>query len=236
MEKNYIILISIIAIVALICGIGVIALSEPEMRNETIDGIIVSIPKEAELTKKSKGVYEDKKLEIELSVKNSSKGLSSYISKVDKKKDMGRIKLDDVRSDAICWKSDNGRTYILVVNDNSTKGIMISAEDEKLAIKMANSVMFILGEETYDGRPVYKVELGDGKYAYVDKITGKIYYPDTNDLPDPDDNDTDIFIHDPDPDDNNTTIYPPRNNTGNNTTIYPPRNSTDNDTEPPRGR
>ena len=54
---------------------------------------------------------------------------------------------------------------------------MISAEDEKLAIKMANSVMFILGEETYNGEPVYKIDLGNGKYAYVSKVTGKIYYP-----------------------------------------------------------
>jgi hypothetical protein len=160
MEKKYIIIIIIVAIVAVICGIGAMTLSEPEMRNETIDGVMISIPKETSLTEKSKGVYEDKNLEIELSIKNSTSGLSKYISKVDKKNDMKRIELNDVRSDATCWKNDNGRTYIFVTNDNSTKGIMISAEDEKLAIKMANSVMFILGEETYNGEPVYKVDLG----------------------------------------------------------------------------
>ena len=37
--------------------------------------------------------------------------------------------------------------------------------------------MFILGEETYNGEPVYKVDFGNGKYAYVSKVTGKIYYP-----------------------------------------------------------
>ena len=141
------ILIIIIAIVAIIvAGVGgyyFISTQGPVMKNETIEGITVSIPSETNLTKNAYGVYDDKEVGVQFSVQNSSLELTVFMSTVDGRKDMNRITLENLPKDAIAWKSDEGWINILVVNKDASKGILVGAKDnEGLAIEIANSVKF----------------------------------------------------------------------------------------------
>jgi len=144
MNKKYILIIGIIVAIAVI-GIATYYLTSeqmPEMKNQTFDGVTVSIPVEANLVKSPYGNYEDKELGIQITGPQKRFGLLAFISTLDNRKDLKRIELEGVPSGSIVWKSDAGMTQILVVDENADEGICVGAKDEKLAIKMANTVVF----------------------------------------------------------------------------------------------
>lgn len=150
MDKNMkILIVVIVVLVAVVIGLAgmyygsILGFSSTQaMKNETFDGITVSVPVAANFTKSAYGNYNDEKLGLQLSPIGSEMGVVAFIGKVDNRVDVKRITLEGVPSDAICWKTDEGYTQILVVNSNATQGICVGAKDEKLAIKMANSVIF----------------------------------------------------------------------------------------------
>jgi len=117
--------------------------SSTNMKNETFEGITVSVPVDANFTQSAWGPYDDDKLGLQVSSMESELTILSFTKTLDDRNDMQRIMLDGVPSGSICWKSDAGYTHILVVNSDFTRGMCVGAKDnEKLAIQMANSVIF----------------------------------------------------------------------------------------------
>jgi hypothetical protein len=155
-DKSMKILIGVVIVLVMVIGFevgmyyGVIPgfSSTQTMKNETFDGITVSVPVAANFTKSAYGNYNDENLGLQITPIGSEMGVVAFISTVDNRADVKRITLEGVPSDAICWKTDAGYTQILVVNSNATQGICVGAKDEKLAIQMANSVIFPLNPNT----------------------------------------------------------------------------------------
>ncbi|NLJ39183.1 MAG: hypothetical protein GX432_10530 [Candidatus Atribacteria bacterium] len=156
MDKQVKILIGVV-IVLVVVIIGLVGMyyggipgfsSTQAMKNETFDGITVSVPVAANFTKSAYGNYNDEKLGLQITPVDSVIGISAFIGTIDNRKDVKRITLEGVPSDAICWKTEEGYTQILVVNSNATQGICVGAKDEKLAIQMANSVIFPQNQNT----------------------------------------------------------------------------------------
>lgn len=141
------IIIAIVVIIAVVGVIGYFVLSDtintPEMKNETIEGVTVSVPLETNLTKTAFDTYKDEKVGVQFAVQNSSAEVVFFGSAMDGRDDMNRITLENISSDTIAWKSDEGWINILVVNKDGSKGICVGAKDnEELAIKIANTVKF----------------------------------------------------------------------------------------------
>lgn len=116
--------------------------SAQNMKNETFEGITVTVPASANFTESAYGNYNDEKLELQITPINSGLGIIAFVDTIDDRSDIKRITLEGIPSDAICWETDEGYTQILIVNSNATQGICVGAKDRKLAIQMANSVIF----------------------------------------------------------------------------------------------
>ncbi len=135
-DNHILFLIIIIGIISVgIVGATVMS-NDSSMKEETFDGIKVSVPSDSEFVKAGDGVYKDSNYGITINTFKNNDSMIDFLKNTNKSK---IIPIDDQPPQSVAFKK--GKTInILVTNGN--EGVSVGTKDGNLTAKIANSIVF----------------------------------------------------------------------------------------------
>lgn len=135
-DNHILFLIVIIGIISVgIVGATVMS-NDSSMKEETFDGITVSVPSDSDFVKAGDGVYKDSNYGITINTFKDNESMIDFLKNTKKSK---IIPIDDQPPQSVAFKK--GKTInILVTNGN--EGLSVGTKDGELTTEIANSIVF----------------------------------------------------------------------------------------------
>ena len=135
-DNHILFLIVIIGIISVgIVGATVMS-NDSSMKEETFDGITVSVPSDSNFVKAGDGVYKDSNYGITINTFKNNDSMIDFLKNTKKSK---IIPIDNQPPQSVAFKK--GKTInILVTNGN--EGLSVGTKDGELTAEIANSIVF----------------------------------------------------------------------------------------------
>lgn len=135
-DNHILFLIVIIGIISVgIVGATVMS-NDSSMKEETFDGITVSVPSDSDFVKAGDGVYKDSNYGITINTFKDNESMIDFLKNTKKSK---IIPIDNQPPQSVAFKK--GKTInILVTNGN--EGLSVGTKDGELTAEIANSIIF----------------------------------------------------------------------------------------------
>ncbi len=139
MDKNIAIILSIAAIILTVTCVGATVINnDSEMKQDTFDGIKMNVPHDAKFIE-IPGGFKENTYGITVNTFKDNQSMVNFLNGLQGAK---VVSLNDQPPQSVAYtQGDN--TYILVTNGK--EGICVGAVDQKLVLKMSNSVIFSNG-------------------------------------------------------------------------------------------
>ena len=136
MDNHILFLIILIGIISVGIVGATVMNNDSSMKEETFDGIKVSVPSDSEFVKAGDGVYKDSNYGITINTFKNNASMIDFLKNTNKSK---VIPIDDQPPQSVAFKK--GKTInILVTNGN--EGLSVGTKDGDLTAKIANSIVF----------------------------------------------------------------------------------------------
>lgn len=139
MDKNIAIILSVAAIILTVTCVGATVINnDSEMKQDTFDGIKMNVPHDAKFIE-IPGGFKENTYGITVNTFKDNQSMVNFLNGLQGAK---VISLNDQPPQSVAYtQGDN--TYILITNGK--EGICVGAVDQKLVLKMSNSVIFSNG-------------------------------------------------------------------------------------------
>ncbi|WP_299521879.1 hypothetical protein [uncultured Methanobrevibacter sp.] len=139
MNKNVAIILSIAAILITITCVGATVInSDGDMKQNTFDGLKINVPQDADFIQIQNG-FKENTYGITIQTFKDNQSMVNFLNGLQGAK---IVSLTDQPPQSVAF-TQNDTTNILVTNGK--EGICVGAPDQKLVLKMANSVIFSNG-------------------------------------------------------------------------------------------
>lgn len=135
-DNHILFLIVIIGIISVGIAGATVMSNDSSMKEETFDGITVSVPSDSDFVKVSDGIYKDSKYGIKINTFKDNESMIDFLKNTKKSK---IIPIDNQPPQSVAFKK--GKTInILVTNGN--EGLSVGTKDGELTAEIANSIIF----------------------------------------------------------------------------------------------